>query len=81
MLAGAIERVGLAEDLLAKNGNLVGADDQVSGVTGGECFGFFSCKATYQFHGGLVIAARLVYVGACRGEGQAQALQQFAPIG
>lgn len=45
-----------------------------------KCLGFLSGQASNQFDSRLVIQALLVYIGACPGEGQAQALEQFAPV-
>ena len=60
LFAGALEGVWLAEDLFAQHGDLVGADDQVSRVAGGKCFGFLPGQALHQRRGGFVIQAPLV---------------------
>ncbi|MNJ61803.1 hypothetical protein D3C77_576090 [compost metagenome] len=53
LCAGAFEGVWLAEDLFAQHRDLVGADDQVVGVAGGEGVGFFLGQAFDQLKGGL----------------------------
>ncbi|MNP59936.1 hypothetical protein D3C76_1549720 [compost metagenome] len=80
LLARPIEGMRLAKDLFAQHGNLVRANDQMIRVAVRECLGFLLSQASNQFDSRLVIQALLVYIGACPGKGQAQALEQFAPV-
>ena len=51
LLAGLVKRVGFADDSSVERCNLIGADNQVVGVTGGKCFGFLPGQAFHQFDG------------------------------
>ncbi|MCY1541413.1 hypothetical protein D9M68_771040 [compost metagenome] len=81
LAAGAFEAVGFAENLPAEHGDLVGADDQVVRVQGGECLGLFQGQAAHQAFGGLLRMAGFVDGRRAPGEGQAQAFEQFAAVG
>jgi hypothetical protein len=52
-LLAAFRRCGLADDPFAEHGDLVGADNQMSGVAGGQGAGFLFGQALDQFDGGL----------------------------
>ncbi|MNP55723.1 hypothetical protein D3C76_1503900 [compost metagenome] len=80
MLAGAFKGVGFAEDLLAKHGDLVGADDQVSGVAVGQGLGFLPGQAFDQVKGGFFNQALFVDIRGRPAKWQAQAFEQFAPV-
>ncbi|MNE73086.1 hypothetical protein D3C80_1690760 [compost metagenome] len=41
----------LAQDLFAQHGNLIGADNQVVGVGGGQCLGLCRCQSQHQRFG------------------------------
>ncbi|MNH24886.1 hypothetical protein D3C79_848430 [compost metagenome] len=81
LLAGPLEGVRLAQYLLAQHRNLVRTDDQVPGVAARQGLGFLPGQPAHQLHRRFVIQAPLVYIGACPGEGQAQARKQFAAVG
>ncbi|MNN22533.1 hypothetical protein D3C81_1358930 [compost metagenome] len=69
LTAGAIESVGFAEYLLAEYGDLVGADDQVIRVQGGQCLGLFQGQAAHQSFGGFLRVAGFVDGRSAPGEG------------
>ncbi|MNG05844.1 hypothetical protein D3C84_890570 [compost metagenome] len=81
LLASSFEGVRLAENLFAEHGDLVGADDQVLGVAGGQGLGFLPGQALDQLNGRLFGQALFVNIRGGPAEGQAQAFKQFAPVG
>ncbi|MCY1448254.1 hypothetical protein D9M71_649100 [compost metagenome] len=81
LLASPFEGVRLTQHLFAQHSYLVRPDNQVPGMAARQGLGFLPGKAAYQFNGWLVLPALLVYIGACPGEGQVQASEQFAAIG
>ncbi|MNN62696.1 hypothetical protein D3C81_1780220 [compost metagenome] len=80
LFAGALETVRFAQNLLAQYRDLIGAYDQVLRMAAGQCLGLLPGQASHQLCGGFVSEPPLVQVGACPGEGQAQAREQFAPV-
>jgi hypothetical protein len=72
--------VWLADDLFAEHGNLVGADDQMSGVAGGQCAGFRSARRLTSSTAARPAVA-FVDIRRAADERQVQAGEQFAAIG
>ncbi|MCY1188185.1 hypothetical protein D9M73_292590 [compost metagenome] len=70
----------LAEDLLAKYCNLVGANDKMLRITCCQCFGFLSGQALDQVYCRLFGQPLLIDVGGAASERQPQPRQQFAAI-
>jgi hypothetical protein len=71
-LLAALSKVWLADDPFAEHCNLVRADNQVSGVAGGQGAGFLFGEALDQFDGGFArrwlssISGELQTNGRCR---------------
>ncbi len=76
----AFEAVRLAQDLFVKDGDLVGADDQVVRMLCSECLGFLPGKALYEVECGLVRSPAFIDIRRPAGEWQAQAGEQFAAV-
>ena len=80
--AGAREVVRFAEDAaVAQGGDLVGADDQVSGVLAGQGPGLPLSQAADQQFGVLAGQGALVDVRRAADERQLQAFEQGAAVG
>ncbi|MNL07713.1 hypothetical protein D3C87_1284010 [compost metagenome] len=72
--------MGFADDPLAQYRDLVGTDDQMSGVAIGQCAGLGLGEALDQLDGGLLQAMALVDIRRAAGKRQLQAGQQLSAI-
>ena len=71
---------GFAQGLACQVGHLVGANHYSLGVQGGDGMGLGQGQALGQLCRWLAGQGGFIDRRGCNGEGQAQALQQFAPV-